>query len=162
VSAFAFASVICSVGDMIQPFFYCFKTGVGWMGHVQCANVYRWRCHHQLSFCLSAVTTASSASSSMFIPIRSAAGYESDLTSIASTSSSANKPSSSTNGMLSAFHNLCLARRLGAWCNLPVTTGGRRGYMHGVQRGRLRRRTVFFWGSSREGHAGGASLRGIF
>ena len=36
------------------------------------------------------------------------------------------------------IHNLCLARRLGAWCNLSATTGDCRGYMRGVQHGWLR------------------------
>jgi hypothetical protein len=40
-------------------------------------------------------------------------------------------------------HNVCLARRLGAYCNLPATTGDCRGYMRGVQRGRLEKNGTF-------------------
>jgi hypothetical protein len=35
------------------------------------------------------------------------------------------------------IHNLCLARRLSARCNLPATIGDRRGYMRSLQRGHI-------------------------
>jgi hypothetical protein len=32
------------------------------------------------------------------------------------------------------IHNLCLARCLGAWCDVPATTGDCRGYMGGPEK----------------------------
>jgi hypothetical protein len=42
-------------------------------------------------------------------------------------------------------HHLCLARRLGARCNLPATIGDRRGYLRGLQRGQIGEERCFFF-----------------
>ena len=64
------------------------------------------------------------------------------------------------------IHNLCLTRRLGAWCNSPATIGDCRGYMRGVQRGRLGKEWYFLvvpvdgdLARRKEG-VGGATLQG--
>jgi hypothetical protein len=64
------------------------------------------------------------------------------------------------------IHNLCLARRLGARCNLSATTGDCRGYMRGVQRGWLGEERYFLVVpvdedlTRRREDVGGATLRG--
>jgi hypothetical protein len=106
------------------------------MGHAQCTDVIGRRRHRQLSF-RGPRSPPLSTSSSKSIPARVNGLFRIGLSvnRIRIRITELAFQSSSTNGAQSAFHNLCLARCLGAWRNLLATTGDCRGYMRSVQRG---------------------------
>jgi len=94
-----------------------------------------------------AAAAAPSASSSTSRPIASAASSESARRQ--SLPHPLHRTGLPVRTAHECIHNLCLARRLGAWCNLPATTGDCRGYVRGVLRGRLGEERCFWWIQSR-------------
>ena len=102
------------------------------MEHAQCADDTRVLASPSSS----TIIPPSAAPSSTSIPIASAASGKSGSASIAYRIR-ITEQAFQYERRAETIHNLCFASRFGAWCNLLATTGNCRGYMCGVQRGRL-------------------------